>query len=69
MSSIVVYTIEGHGHHWPGGKSALPESLAGKNTARLTATDVIWEFFRSHPRVEKNSAQLNAPADADKPRR
>ena len=60
---VVLYTIEGHGHHWPGGKSALPESLARKNTARLSATDVIWEFFRSHPRVEKNSTQQDAPVD------
>ena len=46
--SVILYTIAGHGHHWPGGKSALPESLVGKNTAGLKATDVIWEFFKSN---------------------
>lgn len=66
---VVLYTIEGHGHYWPGGKSALPESLAGKNTARISATDVIWEFFRNHPQVQKNAPQQDAPAHADKPRR
>ncbi len=47
-ASVVLYTIDGHGHHWPGGKSALPESIFGKNTAMLKATDVIWEFFKAH---------------------
>jgi polyhydroxybutyrate depolymerase len=46
--SVVLYTIDGHGHHWPGGNSRLPESLAGRNTATLNATDVIWEFFKAH---------------------
>jgi polyhydroxybutyrate depolymerase len=58
--SVVLYTIAGHGHHWPGGKSALPESLAGKNTAKLKATDVIWEFFKRHP----VPGQKSEPAEA-----
>jgi len=45
---VVLYAIDGHGHHWPGGRSALPEILAGKNTAKLKATDVIWNFFKRH---------------------
>lgn len=47
-AKIALYTIEGHGHHWPGGNSALPVSLVGKNTAKLNATDIIWAFFESH---------------------
>lgn len=43
--SVALYTIDGHGHYWPGGRSALPEKTAGKNTARLKATEVIWDFF------------------------
>lgn len=62
-SEVILYTIEGHGHHWPGGKSALPESLAGKNTAKFKATDVIWEFFRRHSAVDKTDVQQDAPAD------
>jgi polyhydroxybutyrate depolymerase len=45
---VVLYTIDGHGHHWPGGKSSLPARLAGENTAKLNATDIIWEFFKTH---------------------
>lgn len=51
-AKVMLYTIEAHGHHWPGGKSALPETLAGENTAKIRATDVIWEFFKSHPPVD-----------------
>ena len=46
--AVVLYTIEKHGHHWPGGKSRLPERMVGKNASKLKATDVIWEFFEEH---------------------
>ncbi|MCP3876253.1 MAG: hypothetical protein GY699_24310 [Desulfobacteraceae bacterium] len=52
VPQVALYTIEKHGHHWPGGKSALPRLLAGRNTAKLYATDVIWEFFKAHPLSE-----------------
>jgi polyhydroxybutyrate depolymerase len=63
-AQVVLYTLEGHGHHWPGGKSALPERLAGKNTATVKATDVIWAFFRSH-----TLADGDPPSDASQPGR
>lgn len=65
---VVLYTIEGHGHHWPGGKSALPERFAGKNTAKIKATDIIWEFFKAHTLAENTGAKQDTPADADMPR-
>lgn len=43
-------TVEGLGHHWAGGVSQAPEFLVGKNTKHLNATDVVWEFFSSHPK-------------------
>jgi len=49
-AEVVLYTIEGHGHYWPGGGSDLPESIAGKNIAKPNATDIIWGFFASHPK-------------------
>jgi polyhydroxybutyrate depolymerase len=45
---VVFCTIDGHGHHWPGGRVVLPAAMAGKNTAKLKATDVIWNFFTKH---------------------
>ena len=45
-TAVVFYLLNGHGHHWPGGRSHLPERWAGKNATKLRATDVIWEFFK-----------------------
>jgi polyhydroxybutyrate depolymerase len=47
-AEVVFYTIEGHGHTWPGGKNLLPERLVGKSSDAINATDVIWPFFRRH---------------------
>jgi polyhydroxybutyrate depolymerase len=47
-TEVLFYTVEDCGHTWPGGKSLLPESMVGKTTDRLNATDVIWEFFTHH---------------------
>jgi polyhydroxybutyrate depolymerase len=56
-AKVVLYIIEGHGHHWPGGKSLLPVQMAGKNTAKLKVTDVIWEFFNAHPIADLTDTQ------------
>lgn len=54
--SVVLYTFDGHGHHWPGGKSKLPVRLAGENTATLKATDLIWDFFKEHSLPDDKNA-------------
>jgi 7,8-dihydropterin-6-yl-methyl-4-(beta-D-ribofuranosyl)aminobenzene 5'-phosphate synthase len=44
---VVLYTLEGGGHTWPG----APQGLSvGTSFPYMSATDVIWEFFASHPR-------------------
>jgi polyhydroxybutyrate depolymerase len=48
-TDFVVYLVEGQGHNWPGGKEIVPLVLGPQNP-RFHATDVIWDFFRSHPR-------------------
>jgi polyhydroxybutyrate depolymerase len=52
-SEIIFVTVEGLGHHWPGGVSQVPRFLVGQASDKLRATDVIWEFFKSHPRTSK----------------
>jgi len=70
-AEVVYIAVDGLGHTWAGGKSLLPESMVGKTSKSIRATDVIWAFFRKHmqPLAEKNVAQQEAPADADTPRR
>lgn len=47
-SEVVVYTIIGGGHTWPGGTQYLPRILIGKVTHNLDATQEIWKFFQKH---------------------
>jgi hypothetical protein len=49
---VILYTIEGGGHTWPGGKH-LAEWIAGRTTDEIKATSVMWDFFVQHPRVAK----------------
>jgi polyhydroxybutyrate depolymerase len=45
--TLTVLYLEGHGHHWPGAKQTLPESMIGPIKSKLNATDAIWEFFKT----------------------
>jgi polyhydroxybutyrate depolymerase len=49
-TEVVVYTIEGGGHTWPGGPQYLPAFLIGKASHNLDGTRAIWEFFKKHTR-------------------
>lgn len=49
-AQIVFISIDDLGHTWAGGRSLLPERLVGKSSNRISATDVIWDFFRENPR-------------------
>ncbi len=49
-SAVVLYTIAGGGHTWPGGLQYLPAALIGKTSRDIDATQLIWEFFTQHPR-------------------
>jgi len=45
-AAVVVCTVEGGGHTWPGG---FPVPALGWTSPDLSATDMMWEFFASHP--------------------
>lgn len=47
-TEVVVYTIEGGGHTWPGGMQYLPVFVVGKASHNLNATEEIWKFFQTH---------------------
>ncbi|HEX6627255.1 MAG TPA: PHB depolymerase family esterase [Gemmatimonadaceae bacterium] len=48
-ASVVLYTIHGGGHTWPGG-TPLPEWFVGRTTRSIDATSLMWAFFSEHPR-------------------
>jgi polyhydroxybutyrate depolymerase len=43
-ADVVLYSIEGMGHYWPG-STLFPEL----GTQAINATDVMWDFFMAHP--------------------
>ncbi len=51
-ASVVLYTIVGGGHQWPGGRP-LPAFLVGPYSRSIDATRVMWTFFAAHPLVTR----------------
>jgi polyhydroxybutyrate depolymerase len=47
-ADVVLYTIKGGGHTWPGGKP-LPVWFTGITTYEIDASQLMWDFFRRHP--------------------
>ena len=47
-AAVVLYTIKGGGHQWPGGQP-IPEWLVGPASNSVDATALMWTFFREHP--------------------
>ena len=48
-TEVVLYTIMNGGHAWPGGK--LPVWANGDApTSEISATDIMWRFFKDHPK-------------------
>lgn len=49
-SEVVVYTVHGGGHNWPGGSGAVAQDVLGVTTYDISASDICWDFFRNHGR-------------------
>ena len=49
-TEVVLYTIIGGKHAWPGGKTGW---VGGDiPTREISATDLMWDFFKSHPKKQ-----------------
>jgi polyhydroxybutyrate depolymerase len=49
-TEVVLYRIDGGGHTWPDGKQYLPRKLIGNVCRDINGTEVIWAFFKAHPK-------------------
>lgn len=49
-SEVALVKIEGGGHTWPGGPQYLPAKLIGNVCKDIDGTEMIWEFFKKHPK-------------------
>ncbi|MGQ9707871.1 MAG: extracellular catalytic domain type 1 short-chain-length polyhydroxyalkanoate depolymerase [bacterium] len=48
-TEVILYTIEGGGHIWPGGEQR--DSRFGRYSQDINATKVIWQFFERQRRL------------------
>jgi len=51
-AAVVLYTLRGGGHSWPGGKP-LPEWMVGPTNRSIDATSQMWMFFHEHQLRER----------------
>jgi polyhydroxybutyrate depolymerase len=47
-TEVVLYTIKGGGHAWPGGKKGM--FWRDEPTQEISATELMWDFFMRHPK-------------------
>lgn len=47
---VQLLQLEDGGHAWAGGLAYLPEAIIGRTCRDVDATELIWAFFRRHPR-------------------
>ena len=45
-NQVILYTIHGGGHTWPGIKSTVYGWFAGKTMMEINAAELLWEFFK-----------------------
>ncbi|HSO23515.1 MAG TPA: PHB depolymerase family esterase [Chondromyces sp.] len=57
-SPVILCTVEGTGHTWPGGFQYLPRLLVGTTSRDVDASEMIWDFFAANP---KQAAPRDAP--------
>jgi len=46
-AEVILYTILGGGHTWPGGKR-MPHFLVGETNHEIDATRILWDFYQMH---------------------
>jgi polyhydroxybutyrate depolymerase len=52
-AGVVLYTVRGEGHQWPGGKRVPAEWMLGPYSGSIDATRQMWAFFREHQLTRK----------------
>ncbi len=45
-TEVILYSVDGGGHTWPGGLQYLPARIIGRTCMDFDANKVIWSFFK-----------------------
>lgn len=51
-STVVLYEVQGGGHTWPSSTLYLPESIIGRVSHDIYASQVIWDFFQEQAKLQ-----------------
>ncbi|MBN3034549.1 MAG: prolyl oligopeptidase family serine peptidase [Bacteroidales bacterium] len=54
-TEVVLVSVCGGGHTWPGTEPYAPALLIGRTCHDFDATTLIWEFFKTHPKKDKEA--------------
>jgi len=49
-AEVILDTVVGGGHTWPGGIQYAPARMIGRTKRDFDASEAIWEFFQAHRR-------------------
>lgn len=49
-TEVVLYEIINGGHTWPDGYQYLSKIIVGRTCKDINANEVIWDFFKNHPK-------------------
>jgi polyhydroxybutyrate depolymerase len=47
-TAVILYTVEGGGHTWPGGHQYFPEEFIGLSSQQMDGSAAIWKDFVEH---------------------
>ena len=56
-TAVVLYTIEGGTHSWPGGQKG--SAIGDEPSREVSATQAMWRFFNEHPRPARAPSATN----------
>lgn len=49
-TEVKLFKLNGGGHTWAGGTQYMPKFIVGNVCRDFSASEVIWEFFKTHPK-------------------
>lgn len=55
-AEVVLLSVEGGGHTWPGGAQYLPRFVIGSVTREIDGAEELWRFFRGHRLPDPSAA-------------
>jgi polyhydroxybutyrate depolymerase len=56
-AEVVLYTVIGGGHAWPGGSAG--SAMGDVPTQEISASELMWAFFARHPKIDETAVGVS----------